>query len=277
MDAEFDRLLAEAEDQGFTGWDFSYVEGRYEVEPLPWDYRGRIEERARGARSLVDLGTGGGEFLSSLRGRPRLTVATEGWMPNVPVAAARLAPLGMHVVAVEGAPDNSAQVEGEEQGRLPFRDARFDVVIDRHEAFRATEVSRVLRPGGVFITQQVGSRNEIEVNQALGAGPPCRSPTDDQYVGQLERAGLEVVDAAEALPEKRYLDVGALAYNFLAYVDQLPGFTVDAYRDRLYEIHQRIRADGAFTVHHHRMFFEARKPRRARTGGASLRRSVTTV
>jgi len=37
-------------------------------------------------------------------------------------------------------------------GRLPFRDGAFALVIDRHEAFNAREVARVLAPDGVFIT-----------------------------------------------------------------------------------------------------------------------------
>lgn len=36
-----------------------------------------------------------------------MTVATEAWPPNVPIAAARLRPLGIPVVQDEGAPDNT--------------------------------------------------------------------------------------------------------------------------------------------------------------------------
>ncbi|MEX0875333.1 MAG: hypothetical protein WD646_02505 [Actinomycetota bacterium] len=89
------------------------------------------------------------------------------------------------------------------ESRLPFRDSSLDLVIDRHEAFRATEVARVLRPGGTFLTQQVGSRNEMELNDALGDEVvPCLSPTLDDYVAQLEHAGLAVTDAREAFPQK---------------------------------------------------------------------------
>jgi len=82
-------------------------------------------------------------------------VATESWPPNVPVAAGRLRELGIPVVHSEGAPDNNAQAADECGGRLPFLDGTFALVIDRHEAFNAREVNRVLTSSGVFLTQQV--------------------------------------------------------------------------------------------------------------------------
>lgn len=42
--------------------------------------------------------------------------------------------------------------------KLPFKDSSFDVVANRHESFDVGEVYRVLRPGGYFVTQQVGGK-----------------------------------------------------------------------------------------------------------------------
>jgi SAM-dependent methyltransferase len=260
-DDRFQKLVDEAASSPFEGWDFSAVESRNEIEPQPWDYADRVAGLAAGAHAMVDLGTGGGEFLTTLGTRPRLTVATEGWMPNVAVADRNLRPLGVHVVAVEGAPDNAAQRFVDLEGRLPFRTGSLDVVIDRHEAFRATEVARVLRSGGRFLTQQVGSQNEIELNQALGGDvDPCLSPSLDEYVGQLEGGGLRVLDAQEAFPIKRYLDVGLVVFFLRAVPWQYEGFDPDEHRDALHRIHMAIERDGAFEVHMHRFLLEAEKP-----------------
>jgi len=35
----FDQLVAEAEALPFSGWDFSALNGRWEEDPPPWDYR----------------------------------------------------------------------------------------------------------------------------------------------------------------------------------------------------------------------------------------------
>jgi len=129
----FEELIEDAASHEFTGWDFSFIEDRIVREGTPWSYAGRVDELAGRAHSLVDLGTGGGEFLADISPRPPCLVATEGWMPNVPVAAARLRPLGTFVVAYEGPPDNADQTTDTEE-RLPFQGEVFDVVINRHEA-----------------------------------------------------------------------------------------------------------------------------------------------
>ncbi|MBF3215569.1 class I SAM-dependent methyltransferase, partial [Pseudomonas aeruginosa] len=72
---EFDALLVEAGRTPMRGWEYDYG-GRIRLEPPPWDFPGRMLERCRAAASLLDMGTGGGEWLSRLPYRPPLTVAT---------------------------------------------------------------------------------------------------------------------------------------------------------------------------------------------------------
>jgi hypothetical protein len=40
----------------------------------------------------------------------------------------------------------------------------------------------------------------------------------------------------------------------------VPCFTVDRYRDRLADLHQRIQAEGPFVAYSQRFLIEARKP-----------------
>src|ERR1051325_3064952 len=105
----FEDLVAEAQAHDFSGWDFSFIEHRVVRAGTPWDYGRRVNELAAHARTLLDLGTGGGEFLSVVSPLPPLTVATESYMPNVPVAAKRLAGVGAFTVASPGASDNAQQ------------------------------------------------------------------------------------------------------------------------------------------------------------------------
>ena len=100
-DEEFERLIAEALQAPFAGWDFSWLAGRRVQTP---DQRGEIdyEERARAsiasATAVLDLGTGGGEVLARLAPLPPVAIATEAHPPNVVMASRRLAPLGVQVV-----------------------------------------------------------------------------------------------------------------------------------------------------------------------------------
>src|SRR5262249_7107155 len=163
-----------------------YLNGRWHEAPTPWDYRALVEERKNAASAMVDMGTGGGEFLASLLPLPARTCATEAYPPNVPVAKARLEPLGVEV--------------GEcEEDEIPFEDAAFDLVINRHESFAAPEVARVLRPGGRFLTQQAGGKDCIELNHLLHTQVEKHylDWTPDAARAQLEEAGFTILRQEE--------------------------------------------------------------------------------
>lgn len=121
-DASLDRLLGEAEARPVTGWDFTWLGDRVRSSPLPWSFEEIVSSHARDSPDLLDLETGGGEWLAALAYRPPRTVATEAWPPNLDIAGARLRPLGITVVWDEGAgaPDNVDQLPHEKRGRLPF-------------------------------------------------------------------------------------------------------------------------------------------------------------
>jgi len=198
---------------------------------------------------MLDMGTGGGEWLTALPFRPSHTVATEAWAPNVPVARERLAPLGIHVVQVEGAPDNMLQTFDQDGGDLPFETGSFDLVVNRHESFLAAEVARVLRPGGSFITQQLGDGVFREFSELLRAGPQLHDPWClAQAVDQIEKAGLSVMRSAEGREEVTFADVGALAWYIKMVPWTVPGFTIARYRARLGELHERIETNGPITL-----------------------------
>jgi hypothetical protein len=66
----FNELLREADEHPVVGWDFSWLGDRLSSPPLPWDYEAMLLRHARRSPDLLDLGTGGGEFLASLEHRP---------------------------------------------------------------------------------------------------------------------------------------------------------------------------------------------------------------
>jgi SAM-dependent methyltransferase len=208
----FDTLLDEADALPIAGWDFSVLGDRIAIAALPWDFDEIVASHARMAPDLLDIGTGGGEWLAGLRVRPARTVATESWPPNVEVAGRRLRPLGVTVVATEPAPDNIDQLAGESRGQLPFPNESFALVTSRHEAFVAREVSRVLVSGGVFLTQQVGG-DYGDFYDALALTPvPTRRWDLSLAEEQLAGAGFRVLDSGEAAEAVSFADVGALAW-----------------------------------------------------------------
>jgi SAM-dependent methyltransferase len=240
----FDKLIAEAQSHKFSGWDFSWLKGRLVEESPPWDYKQEVTKELPNVKSMLDLGTGGGELLSSYTPLPEQTYVTEGYPPNAAVARDRLRPLGVDVIRAD-AEDNTAKPQS---GVLPFRTGTFDMVTDRHESFVAKEVYRVLKRGGVFLTQQVGSPNFLELNEFLGV-PKTEAAWDLRVARQqIEGAGLYVTTEREASIESCFRDIGAVVFLLLAVPWQLEGFSVNGYLDKLKELHRFIVQTGSFRV-----------------------------
>ncbi|MEA3335796.1 MAG: class I SAM-dependent methyltransferase [Chloroflexota bacterium] len=246
----FDELIAEALEADFSGWDFSWLDGRWIDGPLPWNFRERIERYLPDVNSLYDMGTGGGEFLASLAPLPPDTWASENWSRNLPIARARLEPLGVTMVSFDSI------------DQLPFPDDAFDLVINRHEGYAPAEVLRILKPGGRFITQQVGGRNEFRLNELLQEDPYFKY--EDwvlaNAVADLEEGSFQVTKKQEAFPEARVTDIGAVVYYLRAIPWQIEDFSVERYRERLLAVHNMIQEEGYLSVHSHRFYVEAVKP-----------------
>jgi SAM-dependent methyltransferase len=261
--SDIDRLIDEAVRTPFTGWDFSWLEGRADDGRPPWNYHAEIAATLADDRTVLDVDTGGGEVLARhLPARARV-VATEGYAPNIPVAAATLRPLGALVVGTESAPDNVEQAATDPRAtssHLPFRDETFDAVLDRHSSYWPAEIARVLRPGGTFVTQQrgVGGAELLALfGREIDDGPAF----DLAFAaGQLRDAGLDVIRAEGASAPIVFKDVGAFVYFVRAVPWVLPEFDVVADRPALERVDDMIGRDGAFEVSGEHMLLIARKP-----------------
>lgn len=232
-----DQLLEDAEVTDFQGWDFTRLGARIVSEPPPWVFEEIVADRVARATTMLDMGTGGGEWLSSLPVRAPVTVATESWPPNVGVAALNLHALGVPVVQDEGATDNVRQGREDPRGRLAFTAEAFDLVTNRHESFVASEVSRVLRPEGTFVTQQTHSGSQ-QFHELLGVQPPQVEELEiDLVLEQLSAAGLIVDEAGEGYAATVFADIGALAWYLRSVPWAVPGFSISAYRNALIRLH----------------------------------------
>jgi SAM-dependent methyltransferase len=256
----FDELVTEALAAPFSGWDFSWLDRRSWTEPLPWDYGARVAALARRARTMLDMGTGGGETLSQLPSRSPRTVATEGWPPNVPVAGRRLLPLGIPVIQNEPAADNMDQNGADDTGRLPFRDGSLDLICNRHESFVAAEVSRVLAPGGTFATQQVDYHDNDDLAQILGIQTP---EEPESWIGlaqrQVTEAGLVIEEAVRADQRICLDDIAAVVFYLKAVSWSIPGYSLEKHRDRLRALHEDASAWPVMT-RGYRFLLVASKP-----------------
>ncbi|MFD6969224.1 class I SAM-dependent methyltransferase [Streptomyces sp. NPDC059979] len=252
--AGYDELVAAAMAAPTEGWDFGWLSGRVEGSEPSWSYPDIARAHIATAERVLDVDTGGGELLASLQPLPRHTWATEGWSPNVAVARDRLEPLGVTVVP---APDRE---------KLPLPDGSVDVMLNRHGSLAAHEVRRTLRPGGILLTQQVGSEDCAELNEALGA-PPAHTPGSWtlRTAGEaLSAAGLTLTRTEEEYPVLTFHDIGAVVYHLRLVAWQIPDFSPGRYESALRNLHQRMCDEGRLDVHAHRFLIVAehlRSPR----------------
>ncbi|UUZ96294.1 class I SAM-dependent methyltransferase [Paenibacillus sp. P25] len=95
-----------------------------------------------------------------------------------------------------------------EAERLEFPGGFFDVISNRHCPFSAPETARVLKEGGVYLTQQVGEEDKYNLKMAFGRGQSygIKGGTHrSRYTEELQAAGFR--------------EVRAFAYNAAAYYE----------------------------------------------------------
>lgn len=242
--------LSEEEKAKITGWDFSYIDERYHSEDdnLPWDYYSLIKENLLPSHTLLDMDTGGGEFLLTLEHDNSLTTATEGYAPNVLYCKEKLSPLGITVV------------EMTDYSSMPFADESFDTVINRHGSFDAKEIYRILKKGGRFITQQVGEDNEREIVKMLLPENEKPFPGMNLVTQKkiFEDAGFTTVSSGEAFLPIEFYETGALVWFAKIIEWEFEGFSVEKCFDNLLKVHNEIEKNGKVsgTIHRYYMVME---------------------
>lgn len=242
---------AEQEAAHMLGWDFSYIAGRYNSheDELSWNYCDVVKRYLSPDKKLLDLDTGGGEVLLSLRHPYHMTSATESYPPNVKLCGEKLLPLG---IDFRFADDDS---------NLPFEDKSFDVVINRHGAYDDSEIWRILKSGGVFITQQVGEDNDKELIELLCPG------VDTQFKGwnlqnavfHFEEQGFTILEQDEDFKPIEFYDVGALIWFARIIEWEFVGFSVEHNFEQICKAHEMIKKYGSVEGRIHRFLIAAQK------------------
>lgn len=242
--------LSEQELAHIHGWDFSYIKGRFkEEQTLNWNYKQIILSYLQYKHSLLDIDTGGGEFLLSLNHPYQNTSATEGYPPNVTLCRKTLSPLGINFQ------------EMSQYNNMPFGDNQFDIVINRHGDYDVSELYRILKPNGLFITQQVGCDNDRELVELLLPGTPKPFPqANPSFQSELFlQQGFSIIRCEESFSPIRFFDVGALVWFARIIQWEFPEFSVEKCFDNLLKAEALLQKNGSIDGTTHRYLIVARK------------------
>lgn len=244
------KYLQEEESKTFLGWDFSYLDNRWFDEALPWDYKSIILKYLKPNLNLLDMGTGGGEFLLTIEHPFSKTWVTEGYKPNYELCQEKLRPLGIKVYNYVG--DEKLELIDNNQ---------FDIVINRHESYSEEELYRILKPQGIFITQQVGAYNNKDLASFFDENHVDQFPnmTKDLSIKRLLSNNFEILFSDEYYPILKFYDLGAIAYFASIIKWEFINFKVIDNIDKFMILQDRLVKDGYIASTEHRFIIVARK------------------
>lgn len=241
-------LQSQKRQENFTGWDFSSIQEDFWQEGLPWCYSECVKHYLRPEFDLLDMGTGGGELLASFNHPLLKTSVTEGWLKNYQLLLEKLEPKGVKVKFVE------------EDDLLDYPDNSFDIVLNSHESFLVSEIKRVLKPNGIFITQQVGDLNGVNLASRL---IPNYQKTDFTHhlsvvVDNLKAHDFEILEEYEAYPAQKFLSMDALIYYVRTIEWEFPRFSVETHLPELKNLQAELNRVGYIYNQEHRFLVIAR-------------------
>lgn len=242
--------LKKEESKTITGWDFSYLDGRWESEELPWNYQEIVLKYLNKDDKLLDIGTGGGEILLSLNHPHHNTTVTEGYKPNYELCLEKLKPLGIRVLNYVG-----------DEVFDKIDDNEFDIVINRHESYNEKELFRILKSNGLFITQQVGAYNNKDLATFFDQSHVDQFPdmTLEKSLQRLKENDFEILYYNECYPTLKFYDLGSIAYFAKIIEWEFINFSVERHFDKFLVLQDKIKEQGYITSTEHRFIIIAKK------------------
>ena len=237
----------------------SRIKGRFQEDRIPWDLKNILKKYLPGTESLLEMFTNSGEFMNSMDGLPRSLYAVDkpdaGRLgpdkPSADKAATERLVKGGRAVLRPLNPD----------GTLPFDDAFFDVILNRNGMIKPEEIRRVLKPGGVFISQQFGGLNNLDLNFDLGFDSlKLLNRCLVRSIELFRAAGMEVVEQDEWFGSDRFYDIGAVVYYLRCIHWHVTDFNVERYFPRLQILSELIERKGYLDSIDHRFYLVVRKP-----------------
>ena len=233
------------------GWDFSPVSFRR--DPVPWEYSNVARRYLHQDGRMLDIGTGGGEELLKLTPYFGTGVGIDSDPAVLHVARENIPVSLIQKVSFQ-------EMYGEE---LEFQDGEFDVVLNRLAPVDVEETVRVLRSGGVFVTEQVGPNSTRNICAMLGCTSGGAYDSDatqalDALVEAFRLSGCAITARAEYDVPYWFMDVDSLVF-WLKAVPVPEDFQVDKHWEQVQRIVTEFGTDDGIETNDNRELLIVRK------------------
>lgn len=236
----------------WRGWDL--LQYRVRRAETPWQYVSVVEDFLSGKESVLDMGCGDGRALAYLSKKLRRGIGVD--VSKDAVDRARLSlPIKVR---------NRVHFTRASSHAVPAPNGAFHVVLNRHSPLFPEEVDRVLSPGGIFITQQIGNQHFRAIMDAFdeARGPLPRMPEEVGLTGTVAAfasADYEILRQDEYDVPFVFQDTASLVYRLQK--DPIPqDFDIEKDADTVLNILDRLGTPNGILTNEHRELLIVRKP-----------------
>ena len=233
------------------GWDFSKINSRTIVENKTWKITDIIKSYLNKDKIVLDLGIGGGEKTLLLSPLCKELIGIDNSEEMIIKANDNL----------KKTDNNNCKFIVAYIKSLPFNDEYFDVITCRHAPINVTEIHRVLKKGGIFISQQVGEEDKLNIKDIFGRGQNFSHKSGEQVKRVLEefkKLDFEIIKFERYNAIEYYKDMQDIIF-LLENTPITPNFNIKKDKEKLKELEVKYGTDKGIKTNSERYLIITKK------------------
>ena len=207
------------------GWNFSNIKNKVEYKH-DYNYYRKVVENITPQTVMLDIGCGSGEKSIRYYSLAKKVVMLD--IENEMLKKAK-ANRQKYYGSKYNSKFNFILADGD--GKLDFKDESFDLVVSRHCGANMREVYRVLKKGGIFISEDIDDKDCIALKECFNRGQAYGNKEDLKVtiLNECVKAGFSTIELKNMEEIEYYPEIEGLEY-LLGYTPIINGY--DEVNDR---------------------------------------------
>jgi ubiquinone/menaquinone biosynthesis C-methylase UbiE len=210
MKIDYDKIYKKAAKQG--GWS----SGKPDTSTTWGDIYINLSKELTGKENVLDIGTAEGLLFMNLAKKAKKCVGIDIEPEMISLAKANAKKQGV----------KNIEFLVMDADKLKFPRGIFDYVVAKHCSINLEEISKILKDGGIFITQQVAENDKVNLKKAFGRGQDFGKKTNtrlNRYVTQAKKHSFVVIKKKTSNTVKIFKDKAELE-DYLSKTPSVPNF-----------------------------------------------------